>query len=81
MRRRLLRLRSLCLALAAFAVLPLVPAPARAQQMVLELDPAKTRLEFTLDAFLHTVHGTSVKDTVNLTFRAAGTLSAAAPQP
>ena len=45
---------------ACFASLLLV-APARAQQgrrIVLEMDPANTRVEFTLDAFLHTVHGT-----------------------
>jgi len=30
----------------------------RAQEMALELDPAKTRIEFTLAATLHTVHGT-----------------------
>ena len=30
----------------------------RAQEMTLELDPAKTRVEFTLGATLHTVHGT-----------------------
>jgi polyisoprenoid-binding protein YceI len=38
--------------------LTLAPASASAQQMVLELDPAKTQVEFTLDAVLHTVHGT-----------------------
>ena len=30
----------------------------RAQEMTLELDPAKTRVEFTLASVLHTVHGT-----------------------
>ena len=30
----------------------------RAQDMALELDPAKTRVEFTLGATLHSVHGT-----------------------
>lgn len=52
------RSRSPWLALAALIALPLLPARAHAQQMVLELDPANTRVEFTLDAFLHTVHGT-----------------------
>ncbi len=49
-------LRFLWLALAVLVALAVLPA--RAQQMVLELDPAKTRVEFTLDATLHTVHGT-----------------------
>jgi polyisoprenoid-binding protein YceI len=30
----------------------------RAQEMTLELDPTQTRIEFTLPATLHTVHGT-----------------------
>jgi polyisoprenoid-binding protein YceI len=30
----------------------------RAQEMTVELDPANTRIEFTLAATLHTVHGT-----------------------
>jgi polyisoprenoid-binding protein YceI len=30
----------------------------RAQELALELDPANTRIEFTLAATLHTVHGT-----------------------
>lgn len=42
----------------SFCALSLPPVPARAQQTVFELDPAKTQIEFTLDAFLHTVHGT-----------------------
>lgn len=32
--------------------------PLRAQDMTLELDPANTRIEFTLGATLHAVHGT-----------------------
>lgn len=32
--------------------------PAFAQESVVNLDPAKTTVEFTLDASLHTVHGT-----------------------
>ena len=61
MRRRAYPSRSLWLAFAALITLPLLPAAARAQQaqqMLLELDPAGTHVEFTLDAFLHTVHGT-----------------------
>jgi polyisoprenoid-binding protein YceI len=44
-------------AFAALVLILLVPAVAGAQQLELEIDPAKSRLEFTLDAFLHTVHG------------------------
>ena len=32
----------------------------RAQEMTVELDPAKTRIEFTLAATMHTVHGSFV---------------------
>lgn len=43
----------------AFALFFLfLPAQARAQQIMLELDPAQTSVSFTLDAFLHVVHGT-----------------------
>jgi polyisoprenoid-binding protein YceI len=54
---RLTRPRAPWIVLAAVVVL-LLPARARAQQMVLEFDPARTQVRFTLDAFLHTVHGT-----------------------
>jgi len=52
------RTRPRLLLLAPVVFLGLAVLPARAQQMVLELDPAKTRVEFTLGATLHTVHGT-----------------------
>jgi polyisoprenoid-binding protein YceI len=39
----------------AFSFVPL--ATAAAQQTTLHLDPAKTAIQFTLDASLHTVHG------------------------
>jgi polyisoprenoid-binding protein YceI len=47
--------------LPVFLTLVFMAAPVRAQQsqtIVLEIDPAKTHVEFNLDAFLHTVHGT-----------------------
>jgi polyisoprenoid-binding protein YceI len=40
---------------ALFALLPAVPA--HAQEAVLQLDPAKSTVEFTLGDVLHTVHG------------------------
>ncbi|MGO9087054.1 MAG: YceI family protein [Terriglobales bacterium] len=50
-----------CWIIRAFAALGLLAASvvtARAQQTTLQLDPAKTVVKFTLDAALHTVHGT-----------------------
>src|SRR5580704_10204455 len=32
-------------------------SPARAEQRTFELDPAQTKVDFTLDSTLHTVHG------------------------
>ena len=42
----------------AVFVLLFVALPARAQEAVATLDPAQTRIEFTLGDVLHTVHGT-----------------------
>jgi polyisoprenoid-binding protein YceI len=45
----------------AFATLPLLvgaAVSAHSQQTVLQLDPARTAVSFTLDATLHSVHGT-----------------------
>jgi polyisoprenoid-binding protein YceI len=39
-------------------VISLQPETLRAQEMTVELDPAYTRIEFTVAATLHTVHGT-----------------------
>ncbi len=51
MTNALLRPLALLLLIAASVLSP-------AQQMTLQLDPAKTTVKFTLDAALHTVHGT-----------------------
>jgi polyisoprenoid-binding protein YceI len=49
--------RLFVLVLAAIVLVAVVPRLC-AQQAVLELDPARCRVEFTLGATLHTVHGT-----------------------
>ena len=45
--------------LTPFALLPLLcNLPAHAQKETLQVDPAKSNLQFTLQASLHAVHGT-----------------------
>ncbi len=76
---RIKRLRrfGLLLALVEIALfLVSVSAPASAQQTSLQLDPAQTAIHFTLDAALHTVHGTFQARQGELQWHpAAGTLS------
>lgn len=48
--------RALSVAFIAY-VIGLIPA-ARAQETVIDFDPAQTKIEFTVDSTLHTVHGT-----------------------
>jgi len=69
------RLVSPVLALAALAA----TASIAAQDTVLRIDPARTKVEFTLDALLHTVHGTFQLKRADLRFdpatgRASGEL-------
>lgn len=41
----------------AFAMLLILPSALIAEEQTFELDPGKTTISFTLDAVLHTVHG------------------------
>jgi polyisoprenoid-binding protein YceI len=58
--------RWLCIGL-LFTVAPIAQT-LRAQDMTLELDPANTRIEFTVEATLHTVHGTFALKTGTIHF-------------
>ena len=51
------RLTTIC-ALATLGFTLPFSSPLLAQETVLELDPAQTHVQFTLDATMHTVHGT-----------------------
>jgi polyisoprenoid-binding protein YceI len=51
------RVRLLLIFFAALAAHTFAPA-GRAQESVVQLDPAQTKIEFTLGSTLHTVHGT-----------------------
>ncbi len=48
----------LALALTLLTLSAAMTAPSGAQEAALELDPARTRIDFTLRGFPHTVHGT-----------------------
>jgi polyisoprenoid-binding protein YceI len=53
------RFASLCLILATACTAALLSVPAsRAQSAAVRVDPAQTKIEFTLGSTLHTVHGT-----------------------
>jgi polyisoprenoid-binding protein YceI len=61
-------MKSLLLACAAMlAAASSIPA----EDTVLQIDPAQTKVEFTLAAFLHTVHGTFLLKRGNIRFDAA----------
>jgi hypothetical protein len=66
---------ALCL---TFAALSLAPA-GRAREFVVQVDPAQTKIEFTLGSTLHTVEGTfklkrGGKSQHNLAFTARATI-------
>jgi polyisoprenoid-binding protein YceI len=52
----------------AFAVLGFLASTACAQESSVDLDPAQTTIEFTLDSTLHTVHGTFKLRTAHISF-------------
>ena len=56
--------------LALFALLVLSPWLAAAQQVKVDLDPAQTKIEWTLGATMHTVHGTFKLKSGSITFDA-----------
>ncbi|HXY78510.1 MAG TPA: YceI family protein [Candidatus Acidoferrales bacterium] len=57
--------------LALLALLVPALASAQSQQVALQLDPAKTQVRFTLDATLHSVHGTFHAQVSELEYDAA----------
>ena len=56
--------------LALFTLLVLLPSLAAAQQVKVDLDPAQTKIEWTLGATMHTVHGTFKLKSGSITFDA-----------
>jgi polyisoprenoid-binding protein YceI len=58
--------RASCIAL--FVCLLLLPSMVAAQQITVNLDPAQTKIQWTLEAVLHTVHGTFKLRSGSLTF-------------
>ena len=53
---------------ALFAWLLLLPSMVAAQQITVNLDPAQTKIQWTLGAALHTVHGTFKLRSGSVTF-------------